>query len=220
MAQFPRLYAILDANWFHDADDPAVALAAHARLLIEAGVTLLQYRNPVATPRQMLAQARELRRVVAAMDAPDVRLIMQGRADLCLAADFDGVHLEQHDPSPPSVRSLLAEPGANSTRDRSVGISGHNPAQIREADQWPVDYIVVGPVFANAGNENPDPALGLEGIKLARALTAKPIVAFGGITLANCRDLLAAGADSVAVIAALMANPLANAREFLENLKD
>ena len=75
---------------------------------------------------------------------------------------------------------------------------------MREADQWPVEYIAVGPVFATATKANPDPVIGLEGVHIARALTKKPLVAIGGITRANCRDVIAAGADSVAVISDLL----------------
>jgi thiamine-phosphate pyrophosphorylase len=108
-------------------------------------VTLIQYRNKGGSARETLAQARELQRVVAnatagadaergapVTHAEDVRLIMNDRADLCLAADFDGVHVGQEDLSPMSVRAIV---GAH----RWVGVSTHNPAQVREADTWPVD---------------------------------------------------------------------------------
>jgi thiamine-phosphate pyrophosphorylase len=97
-----------------------------------------------------------------------------------------------------------------------VGVSTHNPEQVREADGWPVDYVAVGPVFATGSRANPDPVIGLEGVRQARLLTRKPLVAIGGITPANCREVMASGADSVAVIAALMKDTGAVVREFLE----
>jgi thiamine-phosphate pyrophosphorylase len=217
----PRLYAINDSGCFASAPDPNSAMTAYARELLAGGVTLIQYRNKGGSAREMLAQARELRRVVAsatagaaaATQAENVRLIMNDRADLCLAADFGGVHVGQDDLSPMSVRAIV---GAH----RWVGVSTHNPAQVREADTWPVDYIAVGPVFATTSKLNPDPVIGLEGVRLARSLTKKPLVAIGGITRANCRDVIAAGADSIAVISDLLKNPRQAARDYLSLLKE
>ncbi len=200
----PRLYAILDAGCFAGAPDPLAALVQFARELKAGGVTLLQYRNKNGNARQMLSQARELRRVL-----DGVTLIMNDRADLCLAAGCDGVHVGQDDLSPAAVRAIVGD-------DAFVGVSTHNLAQVREAGQWPVDYVAVGPVFATASKANPDPVIGLEGVRQARALTSKPLVAIGGITRANARDVIAAGADAVAVISALLADPRHVAPELLK----
>ncbi len=113
-----------------------------------------------------------------------------------MRASFDGVHVGQEDISPTLARSIV---GPN----RMVGVSTHNRAQLEIADKQPVDYIAIGPVFATASKENPDPEVGLDGVREARAVTDKPLVAIGGITLENAADVLAAGADSVAVISAL-----------------
>jgi thiamine-phosphate pyrophosphorylase len=228
--KFPRLYAIIDAGCFRSASDPAGAVAQYARVLIDAGVTLIQYRNKMGSAREMLGHARELKRVAVAKNVP-VRLIMNDRADLCLAAGFDGVHVGQDDLSPTSVRAIIGPqcelispqlPKAgrcgSSAGCRWLGVSTHNPEQVREADSWPVDYIAVGPVFATASKANPDPVIGLEGVRRARSLTQKPLVAIGGITQANCTDVIEAGADTVAIISALMNNPEAAAREFLAAL--
>jgi thiamine-phosphate pyrophosphorylase len=202
--KLPRLYAIVDAACFASSADPVLAMSGYARELVAAGVTLIQYRNKSGNAREILSQARELRRV-----APEgVHLIMNDRADLCLAADFDGVHVGQNDLSPASVRAILGE-------KRWVGVSTHNPAQVREADGWPVDYVAVGPVFATTSKANPDPVVGLEGVRFARSLTSKPLVAIGGITRENCREVIAAGADSVAVISDLVLEPRRAAQKFL-----
>ncbi len=204
----PRLYAIVDAGCFADAIDPTAALVQFARELKAAGVTLVQYRNKGGDARQMLSDARELRRVLQ-----EVTLVINDRADLCLAAGCDGVHVGQDDLSPAAARAIVGDAAI-------VGVSTHNPVQVREADQWPVDYVAVGPVFATATKLNPDPVIGLEGVRQARALTGKPLVAIGGITRANAREVIAAGADSVAVISDLRTDPLQAAKEFLELLKD
>jgi thiamine-phosphate pyrophosphorylase len=201
------VYAIVDAGCFASAADPTVELTNYAGELLAAGVTLLQYRNKSGNARQMLSDARELRRVAVASGRA-VRLIMNDRADLCLAAGFDGVHVGQDDLAPQVVRSIVGG-------RLWVGVSTHNPEQVQEADEQAVDYIAVGPVFATTTKANPDPVIGLEGVRRARALTKKPLVAIGGITRANCRSVMDAGADSVAIISDLLKEPRRAAEEFI-----
>jgi thiamine-phosphate pyrophosphorylase len=200
----PRLYPILDAASFPDAS----AMFAAADELAAAGITLLQYRNKQGTARQMLDQARELR----ARLAPSVKLIMNDRADLCLAAAFDGLHLGQDDLSPESARKIIGPA-------RLLGVSTHNPEQLSEATKTTADYLAIGPVFSTTTKANPDPVVGLAGVRRARELTPKPLVAIGGITPANARSVLDAGADAIAVISALLPNPRKSAEEFLRVLR-
>jgi thiamine-phosphate pyrophosphorylase len=198
----PRLYAIIDAAFLPDT----AALLAFAGELRAAGVALFQYRNKSGNTRQMLSQARELRRKLEG-----ARLIMNDRADLCLAAGFDGVHLGQEDLSPEGARRIVGE-------KLWVGISTHNPEQVRAEASGSADYVAVGPVFATSSKANPDPVIGLEGVRAARRLTQKPLVAIGGISRENCRSVLEAGADAVAVISDLLDNPRKSAEEFLRHL--
>ncbi len=206
-AGLPRLYPIIDAGCFRDCPDLTAAVADFGRKLIAGGATLIQYRNKHGSAREILSQARELRRVCS----PDVKLIMNDRADLCLAAGFDGVHVGQDDLSPEAARAIVGN-------QRWVGVSTHNVEQVRKADTWPVDYIAVGPVFATATKANPDPVIGFQGVRAARKLTRKPLVAIGGITRTNCRAVLEAGADSVAVISDLLGEPSKAVEEFLRVL--
>jgi thiamine-phosphate pyrophosphorylase len=99
-----------------------------------------------------------------------------------------------------------------------VGVSTHVPEQVEAAAATSADYLAVGPVFATKTKANPDPVIGLEGVRMARSLTPKPLVAIGGITRENCRAVLEAGADSVAVISDLLDNPGKTAEEFLRRL--
>jgi thiamine-phosphate pyrophosphorylase len=200
----PRLYPIADRSCFADSD----ALYAFVHELLAAGITLLQYRNKRGSARQMLQEARELRRIAS----DRARLIMNDRADLALAAAFDGVHVGQDDLSPESVRAIIGP-------DRFLGVSTHSPEQIALADQTTADYLAIGPVFATASKENPDPVIGLDGVRRARQLTRKPLVAIGGITCAHAPEVLAAGADSIAVISALTRNTRQSAEEFLACLQ-
>lgn len=204
MNRLPRLYPILDTSCF--ADPEALFLAAQE--LVAAGGALLQYRNKSGSARDMLAQALELRRRLGKA----VKLIMNDRADLCLAAGFDGVHVGQDDLSPAGARKVIGE-------GLWLGVSTHNPEQISEADKTSADYLAVGPVFATSSKANPDPIIGLEGVRRARALTRKPLVAIGGITRENCRSIIEAGADSVAVISDLLREPRKSAEEFLRILR-
>ncbi len=216
----PRLYAILDPDCFRNAD----AMFAAAEDFAAAGVTLLQYRNKSGRARQMLEQAQELKRRIVShpkiaknailgwgTQGP-VRLIMNDRADLCLAADFDGVHLGQDDLSPEAARRIVGD-------QRWLGISTHNPEQIAEADKTSADYLAIGPVFGTTSKSNPDPVVGLEGVRRAKELTRKPLVAIGGITRANARSVIEAGADCVAVISDLLREPAKSAEEFLRILR-
>ena len=171
----------------------------------DGGVRLLQYRAKRLPARSALAHARALRQTF-----PGLKLIMNDRADLCLAADFDGVHVGQDDLWPEAVRGLIGS--------RIVGVSTHNPEQVAEASASPADYVAIGPVFATGSKLNPDPVVGLEGVRRARQLTTKPLVAIGGITLENCREVLEAGADSVAIISALMDRPRESAERISARL--
>jgi thiamine-phosphate pyrophosphorylase len=210
MVLLPRLYAILDAACFPEKND----LFAAAGELAAAGVTLIQYRNKSGTARVMLDHAVQLRRQLRARaPAPhELKLIMNDRADLCLAAEFDGVHVGQDDLSPESVRKIIGP-------DRWLGISTHNPEQLREADLTSANYLAIGPVFSTSSKERPDPVVGLEGVRRARQLTRKPLVAIGGITRANAASVIEAGADSVAVISDLIREPRKSAEEFFRILR-
>lgn len=222
--QPPRLYAIVDASFFPDLH----SMLAAARELVTSGCTLLQYRNKSGKARVMLEQARELRRMfprdrdfqVSQMprdvgrppSGNSARLIMNDRADLCLAADFDGVHVGQDDLSAEAVRAIIGP-------DRWLGVSTHNPEQLRAANLTSADYLAIGPVFATSSKQNPDPVVGLEGVRRARSLTRKPLVAIGGITRANAASVIEAGADSVAVISDLLPVPGKSAEEFFRILR-
>jgi thiamine-phosphate pyrophosphorylase len=209
MIQLSPFYAIVDAAFFSSTDE----LVAFAAELVAGGCTLLQYRNKGGSARVILEQARELRRLSrAGAPAPHLRLIMNDRADLCLAAEFDGVHVGQDDLSPESVRSIT---GPNCW----LGVSTHNPEQVGEADRTSAEYLAIGPIFSTSSKDKPDPVVGLEGVRRARHLTRKPLVAIGGITRANAAAVIEAGADSVAVISDLLRDPRKSTEEFFRVLR-
>jgi thiamine-phosphate pyrophosphorylase len=199
----PRLYAILDGSHFLAQDE----LVSSAQALVAGGCTLLQYRHKSGTPRQILGNATELKRRLG----NSVRLILNDRPDLTVVAGLDGVHIGQDDLSPESARQVIGE-------HRWLGVSAHNPEQIAAADPTSADYIAIGPVFGTVSKANPDPVVGLDGVRQARVLTRKPLVAIGGITRANAASVIEAGADSVAVISDLLRDPRKSAEEFLRVL--
>jgi len=209
MTPLSRLYAILDTSCF--IGQPALLEAA--RELIAAGVSLIQYRDKSGDSQIILARASELlEQSRTGVSAPHgLRLIMNDRADLCVAAEFDGVHVGQDDISAGSARKIVGS-------GRWVGVSTHNPEQVIAADRTSADYIAIGPVFTTGSKSNPDPVVGIAGVRRVRELTRKPLVAIGGITRANCNEVIEAGADSVAVISDLIRDPRKSAEEFLRIL--
>ena len=187
----PRFYPILDVGLLSAR---GWSLSAFAQALHAANVSWLQYRNKLQSDAQMLEDAATLREIFA--DAP-TKLILNDRADLVGRAGFHGVHVGQQDIAPAIARAIVGKQGI-------VGVSTHTPEQVVAADANDCDYIAYGPIFTTGSKENPDPVVGLEGLRQARLATTKHLVAIGGITRSNCRSVIDAGADAVAVISELV----------------
>jgi thiamine-phosphate pyrophosphorylase len=167
-----------------------ISMESFARELHEAGIRFLQYRDKGAPDAVVREQAALLREIFS-----DGCLILNDRVPL--AAGCCGVHVGQEDCSPFEARAVLGP-------DMLIGLSTHGDEQLMQAAESPVDYLAIGPVFATQSKQVPDPVVGLEGVRAARRLTAKPLVAIGGITRANCATVIDASADSVAVISDLI----------------
>ncbi len=229
-APFPPLYPILDFACVFPNGAPSPSQRwQHLRHLVQelaqAGVTLLQYRNKhdsdVLVAQDALvvrdAASQAIREAVR-NPAPSMKLILNDRPALVAATRSDGVHVGQDDLSPAQARAL-AGPKA------IIGVSTHTDEQVRLADLEPVDYIAIGPVFRTITKSDTSPIIGLAGVERARALTTKPLVAIGGITLENAASVYDAGADSLAVISAIFGprygstySPAQTAKEFLRIL--
>jgi thiamine-phosphate pyrophosphorylase len=201
----PRFYPILDAGLLLKT---GLSIEGFARELRAAGIRFLQYRDKEAADELLLERAAVLRRIFPSSDSC---LILNDRVPLVLPAGYDGVHVGQEDLSPLEARVMLG-PGV------VVGISTHGERQLLDAADSPVDYVAIGPVFATSSKQVPDPVVGLEGVRLARALTDKPLVAIGGISRVNCASVVEAGADSVAVISDLLPSPGKSVEEFFAQL--
>jgi thiamine-phosphate pyrophosphorylase len=201
----PTLYVILDAGML---TEPA---GDTAQKLMDVGVKLLQYRAKNATARELWAESRA---IAEAAGRAKCTFIVNDRPDVAYLAGADGVHVGQDDLDPEQARAVIGP-------DRWVGVSTHNLEQFQKAAASSADYIAVGPIFQTSSKANPDPVVGTELVRRVRALTGKPIVAIGGITLERAAEVIAAGADSVAVIGDILKanDPAAAAREFIRRLE-
>jgi len=156
---------------------------------------LVQLREKQMPPKEFYEEARA---AVAVAAQCGVQLIINDRVDVALAVGASGVHLGQDDMPAEAARNLL---GAEAL----VGFSTHNVEQAIQASQLPIDYLAIGPIFMTTTKSDTAPVLGLEGLRAVRqAIGAFPLVAIGGINSANVRDVIQAGADSVAVISAIL----------------
>jgi thiamine-phosphate pyrophosphorylase len=199
----PRFYPILDAGLLLRAE---ISIEGFAHELYAAGVRFLQYRDKEASDELLLERAALLRQIFPSSDS---FLILNDRVSLVRAAHYEGIHVGQEDLSPAETRAILGPKVL-------IGVSTHGQHQILRAADGPADYVAIGPVFATSSKQDPDPVVGLEGVRAARALTTKPLVAIGGITRANCASVLEAGADSVAVISDLVPRGEISAQEIVE----
>lgn len=201
--QIPGLYAIADAARL--GARPADFVAS-VRALVDGGVRLLQLRLKPQPDRDDAWRFRVVERTLDALDESRgdrhaVQMWIDDRADLaaCFAGSVAGVHLGQRDLPPWAVRAVLGD------RPR-IGLSCHGVEQVQAADADPhVDWVAIGPVFATSSKVNPDPVVGVDGVRAARVATSKPLVAIGGLGAERIPEVLAAGADSAVVLGALAA---------------
>ena len=193
--RLPRVYPITDTKI------SGLSHAEQVKRLCAGGAMLVQLREKRLSPRDFYREAEAALRVAREYGA---KLIINDRADIALALGADGLHIGQDDLPPEAARRLLGE-GA------IIGFSTHSVEQAIAAARLPLDYLALGPVFATSTKENPDPVVGLDGLRRAREALGNSVslVAIGGITLENARAVWAAGADSVALIGSLLREPSA-----------
>jgi thiamine-phosphate pyrophosphorylase len=189
--RLPLVYPITDTHI------SGLSHADQVSLFAEAGATFIQLREKNLSA---LGFYNEAKAALAVARQRAVTLIINDRVDIALALRAPGVHLGQEDLPPGAARKLLGE-------DAVIGYSTHNVSQAIAASAFPVDYIAIGPIFPTGTKANPDPVVGLEGLRAVRkALGDIPLVAIGGITEANAASVIEAGADSVAVVRALLSD--------------
>jgi thiamine-phosphate pyrophosphorylase len=205
--QLPRFYPILDVG---SVRKRGLEIAAVASEILDAGATILQFRQKEVFGRDIFTELEQVARLcrqagalLVVNDRVDVAQMLLAHGD---TGDFDlGVHLGQEDLTPADARRVL---GAATI----IGFSTHNEMELRAAESTvasqTADYLALGPIFGTATKENPSPLVGLDKLRRLRPLTSRPLVAIGGITRANARSVIDAGADSVAVIADLFPDHL------------
>ena len=183
--QLPRVYPLTDVQL------SGLSHAEQVRLLSLGGASLIQLREKRMPALEFYEQAKAAKQSV-------VQLIINDRVDIALAAGASGVHLGQDDMPPEAARKLLGPQAI-------IGYSTHNVDQAISAAKLPIDYLAIGPIFSTTTKSDTAPVLGLEGLRAVRSAIGEfPLVAIGGITLANARSVIDAGADSVAVISAVL----------------
>lgn len=201
-----RLHLVTDAVQCGERGLLAVVQSA-----VRGGVTCVQLREKSLDTRAFVERARALKALLSPLRIP---LLVNDRVDVALAAGADGVHVGQSDMAPQDVRRLM--PGA------LIGLSIESWQQMHEAERAPVDYYGISPVFATSSKADAAPALGLAGLQQLRRMTARPLVAIGGIQAGNVAAVMAAGADGVAVVSALCAadDPAQAAQALLAAMPD
>jgi thiamine-phosphate pyrophosphorylase len=206
-----RLYALLDPERAGGA-----TLGALAQAVANGGATLVQLRDKLGSARQLVAQVRDLKAVLAPRSIP---LLVNDRVDVALAAAADGVHVGQDDMEPEDARRLLGP-------EAIIGLSVKTVAQAQAVPVGVVDYVCIGGVFATASKHNPEPPVGIDGLKsilavLRRRAPQLPIGAIAGIDATNAAAVMAAGVDGIAVISALsLAADVSEAARALRGIVD
>lgn len=190
--RLPRVYALTDVRL------SGLSHAEQVELLSLGGATCIQLREKEMPALEFYVEAKA---AVSVAERNGVQLIVNDRVDVAVAVGADGVHLGQDDLPPDAARKLLGQTAI-------VGYSTHNIEQALEAVRLPIDYLAIGPIFPTNTKSDTAPVLGLDGLRaVRRAIGDFPLVAIGGITHLNAREAVEAGADSVAVISALLSQP-------------
>lgn len=190
--QLPKVYPITDT------EISGLPHCEQVRHLIAGGATLIQLREKRASSRAFYFDAKAALQFAR---SAGVKLLINDRVDIAFALRADGVHLGQDDMPVDAARRILGD-------NAVIGFSTHNLQEVHEALSLPIDYLAFGPIFPTTSKRNPDPVAGLDKLSLIREVAGPmPLVAIGGINAINAQDALNAGADTVAVISAILANP-------------
>ena len=184
----PFLYPILDTEF---SPDPI----RDAKKLIRAGVKILQVRAKNQLKRTLYRHAVEMASLCI---EKEVCFIVNDEVDIVMVTDASGVHLGQEDFPLEPARGLLGM--------RIIGVSTHNPEQFFVAQNSPIDYIAIGPVYSTTTKRTSNPVLGIKNITPLLEQKSKPVVAIGGIRTHNLRELVSAGFDGIALISELYRN--------------
>ncbi len=188
----PKIDSI-DLYFITDAKLTKKTIFDDVRAAIEAGVKVVQYREKEKPTRLVCEEAKRIKELC---DKNNVLFLINDRVDICLAVDADGVHLGQDDMPYETARRLLGS--------KVIGVTVHNANEALKAEEFNADYIGLSPIFETKTKPDAGKPGGLTLIRDVKAKVNIPIVAIGGISLGNLRDVILAGADSVAAISAIV----------------
>ena len=184
-----RLYLVTDPDLA--GERPLLDVVGQA---LAGGVSIVQLRDKRAEARELLELAEALK---VLLEPKGIPLLVNDRVDVAAAAGV-GCHIGQCDLPPAAARAILGE-------EAVIGWSIDQIDQIQAADPALLDYVAHGPFAATGTKPNAGKPVGVDGIEQVRALTALPLVAIGGIDVTNAADAIAAGADGIAVVSAVVA---------------
>ena len=190
LAKMPSIYPIVDTAYLESTGQSAIRFA---ELLADSDICVAQYRHKGEFTRHRF---EEVAAIAKLFQESNTCLIMNDRTDIALAVGAHGVHVGQEDLLPEEVRRLVGP-------DMLIGYSTHNAEQLAAPECLSADYLAIGPVYETASKGNPDPVVGLQGIRNARHWTNKPLVGIGGISLENAVAVFAAGANCVSMISGI-----------------
>ncbi|MFT3743445.1 MAG: thiamine phosphate synthase [Pyrinomonadaceae bacterium] len=197
--RLPKIYPITDTRI------SGLSHLEQVKRLVSGGACLIQLREKNASSREFFEAARD---VVAFARDKNLKIIINDRVDIAIAAKADGVHLGQDDLNPVEARKLLGETAI-------IGYSTHTVEQALLAADMPIDYAAFGPIFETGSKKDHDPIVGIAGLKTIRSSIGNlPLVAIGGITSETLDGVLKSGADSAAMIGSILSDPENIADEF------
>ncbi len=173
-----------------DADMSLAGNYSDVQNAVAAGVEVVQYRCKKASTKDLCLEAGVLKRL-----CQKTLFLINDRVDVALAVDADGVHLGQEDMPLLQARRLLG-------RGKIIGLTAHDLVEAREAEKAGADYLGVSPIFATQTKADAGLPVGIRLIQEIKAVVGIPLIAIGGITLANAPDVIRAGADGLCAISA------------------
>lgn len=184
-----KLYLISDRT--RAADRPLSQIVREAG---EAGVAAVQFREKDLPLREQLRLASEISAVTKRLG---MKLMINGRIDLCLALDAEGIHLPSSGFPVGIARALLGE-------KRWIGVSCHRLEEVRKAEEEGADFALLGPIYDTPSKRRYGPPLGLDRLRAVKQATSIPLFAVGGVDQSRIKEVFEAGADGVAMIAAIL----------------
>jgi len=173
---------------------------------LACGVKVVQYREKNAGAEQMYREARKLKSI-----CKGITFLVNDRVDIALATDADGVHLGRQDLPYKIARKLLG-------KNKIIGLTVHSVREAKEAQRLGADYIGISPLFTTGTKTDAGQPVGIRLIKEIRKHVSIPIIAIGGINLANAKEVIAAGADGICAISAVLTRP--NVKKEIKRFQD